>query len=77
MLERYSRRVPLAEIEKNDDNLNIPRYIDASEPEDIHDLIAYRLTHHHRTGHPLGIESSGARLDTVQISSDRCGLRRW
>jgi hypothetical protein len=35
------------------------------------------LTHHHRTGHPLGIESSGARLDTVQISSDRCGLRRW
>ncbi|MDA0866711.1 MAG: type I restriction-modification system subunit M, partial [Cyanobacteria bacterium] len=38
---RYSRWVPLAEIEKNDYNLNIPRYIDASEPEDIHDLAAH------------------------------------
>lgn len=36
---RYSRMVPLAEIaDKNAYNLNIPRYIDASEPEDIHDL---------------------------------------
>jgi type I restriction enzyme M protein len=40
-LDRYSRLVPLAEIEKNDYNLNIPRYIDASEPEDIHDLAAH------------------------------------
>lgn len=32
--ERYARRVPLAEIEANDWNLNIPRYIDGSEPED-------------------------------------------
>ncbi|PZO37608.1 MAG: type I restriction-modification system subunit M [Shackletoniella antarctica] len=40
-LERYSRLVPLAEIEKNDYNLNIPRYIDASEPEDLHDLAAH------------------------------------
>jgi len=40
-LDRYSRRVPLEEIEKNDYNLNIPRYIDASEPEDIHDLAAH------------------------------------
>ena len=40
-LKRYSRLVPLAEIEKNDYNLNIPRYIDASEPEDIHDLAAH------------------------------------
>jgi type I restriction enzyme M protein len=38
---RYSRWVPLEEIEKNDYNLNIPRYIDASEPEDIHDLAAH------------------------------------
>jgi len=27
--------VPLAEIETNDFNLNIPRYIDASEEEDL------------------------------------------
>lgn len=39
----YSRLVPLAEIasEANNYNLNIPRYIDASEPEDLHDLYAH------------------------------------
>lgn len=37
-LDRYSRMVSLEEIEKNDYNLNIPRYIDSSEPEDLHDL---------------------------------------
>ncbi|MDR6413467.1 type I restriction-modification system subunit M [Pseudarthrobacter sulfonivorans] len=42
-LERYSRMVPLSEIadDKNDYNLNIPRYIDSSEPEDIQDLQAH------------------------------------
>jgi len=37
---RYSRMVPLAEIAcpANDYNLNIPRYIDSSEPEDLQDL---------------------------------------
>jgi len=38
---RYSQMVPLAEIEANDYNLNIPRYIDSSEPEDLHDLNAH------------------------------------
>jgi len=40
---RYSRMVPLAEIASasNDYNLNIPRYIDSSEPEDIQDLHAH------------------------------------
>ncbi|MBB5633635.1 type I restriction enzyme M protein [Cryobacterium mesophilum] len=39
----YSRMVPLSEIENaaNDFNLNIPRYIDSSEPEDIQDLHAH------------------------------------
>jgi type I restriction enzyme M protein len=37
-LERFSRLVPLNEIASNDYNLNIPRYIDSSEPEDLHDL---------------------------------------
>ena len=42
-LPRYSRMVPISEIEDpaNDCNLNIPRYIDASEPEDLHDLDAH------------------------------------
>ena len=42
-LPRYSRMVSLSEIAApaNDYNLNIPRYIDASEPEDLHDLDAH------------------------------------
>ncbi|EKF9159348.1 type I restriction-modification system subunit M [Vibrio cholerae] len=42
-LARYSRMVPLSEIanEVNNYNLNIPRYIDSSEPEDLHDLSAH------------------------------------
>ncbi|GAB3378545.1 type I restriction-modification system subunit M [Spongiibacter taiwanensis] len=40
-LPRYSRVVPLAEVAGNDYNLNIPRYIDSSEPEDLHDLSAH------------------------------------
>ncbi len=38
---RYSRMVGFAEIEKNEFNLNIPRYIDSSDPEDIQDLGAH------------------------------------
>ena len=40
---RYSRMVPVSEIADpaNDYNLNIPRYVDASEPEDLHDLDAH------------------------------------
>ncbi|WP_226345886.1 type I restriction-modification system subunit M [Agilicoccus flavus] len=42
-IDRYSRMVPLSEIRdpKNDYNLNIPRYIDSSEHEDIQDLHAH------------------------------------
>ena len=42
-LPRYSRMVPVAEIASpaNDYNLNIPRYIDSSDPEDLHDLDAH------------------------------------
>ena len=37
---RYARMVSLSEIVdlKNDYNLNLPRYIDSSEPEDLHDI---------------------------------------
>ena len=42
-LPRYSRMAPVAEIASpaNDYNLNIPRYIDSSESEDLHDLDAH------------------------------------
>jgi type I restriction enzyme M protein len=42
-IPRYSRMVPVAEIATptNDYNLNIPRYIDSSDPEDLHDLDAH------------------------------------
>ncbi len=40
-LPRFSRMVSLSEIADNDYNLNIPRYIDSSEPEDLHDLSAH------------------------------------
>ncbi len=37
----YSRLVPFGEITRNDFNLNIPRYIDGSEPEDLQDITAH------------------------------------
>jgi type I restriction enzyme M protein len=39
-LPRFSRMVPFEEIssEKNDFNLNLPRYIDSTEPEDLQDI---------------------------------------
>jgi type I restriction enzyme M protein len=35
---RYSRMVSFNEIEKNDFNLNLPRYIDSQTPEDLQDI---------------------------------------
>ncbi|MEW6156375.1 MAG: type I restriction-modification system subunit M [Verrucomicrobiota bacterium] len=42
-LPRYSRLVPVSEIAdpKNDYNLNLPRYIDTTEPEDLQDIDAH------------------------------------
>jgi type I restriction enzyme M protein len=39
----YARMVPLAEISdpRNDFNLNLPRYIDSTEPEDLQDITAH------------------------------------
>lgn len=42
-IEKYSRMVSVAEIEDNEFNLNIPRYIDSQEPEDIQDIEAHLL----------------------------------
>ena len=40
-IPKYSRMVSVAEIEKNEFNLNIPRYIDSQEIEDIQDIEAH------------------------------------
>ncbi len=42
-IDKYSRMIPLSEIAdpKNDYNLNIPRYIDSQEPEDLQDIEAH------------------------------------
>lgn len=40
-IPKYSRMVQLSEIQTNDFNLNIPRYIDASEEEDLQDIEAH------------------------------------
>jgi len=42
-IPKYSRLIPITEIAdpKNDYNLNIPRYIDSQEPEDIQDIEAH------------------------------------
>jgi type I restriction enzyme M protein len=40
-IPKYSRLVPVAEIEANNFNLNLPRYIDSSEPEDLQDIDAH------------------------------------
>ncbi|MGZ8160352.1 MAG: N-6 DNA methylase [Methylobacter sp.] len=37
-IPKYARMVSLSEIEKNDYNLNLPRYIDSQEPEDLQDI---------------------------------------
>jgi len=38
IIERYARRVSMAEIEKNDFNLNISRYVNISQEEETIDL---------------------------------------
>ncbi len=40
-LPKFSRMVSVSEIEKNEFNLNIPRYIDSQEIEDIQDIEAH------------------------------------
>ncbi len=52
---KYARLVPLAEIAANDYNLNLPRFIDSTEPEDLQDIEA-----HLKGGIPL------ADIDSLQ-----------
>lgn len=38
---KYARMVPIAEIEKHEFNLNLPRYIDSQTPEDLQDIAGH------------------------------------
>ena len=38
---KYARMVPFAEIEQNEFNLNLPRYIDSQTPEDLQDITGH------------------------------------
>jgi len=40
-ISKFSRMVPISEIEEKGYNLNIPRYIDNSEPEDLQNIDAH------------------------------------
>ena len=42
-IPKYSRMVSFSEIEDNEYNLNIPRYIDNQEEEDLQDIQAHLL----------------------------------
>ena len=40
-VEKYARMVSFEEIERNEYNLNLPRYIDSQEPEDLQDIAGH------------------------------------
>ena len=40
-IPKYSRMVSVEEIEKNEFNLNLPRYIDSQTPEDAQDIAGH------------------------------------
>ncbi|CAN5526815.1 type I restriction-modification system subunit M [soil metagenome] len=42
-VSRFARMVGVDEIEKNDFNLNLPRYIDSQTPEDVQDIAGHLL----------------------------------
>ncbi len=42
-ISKFSRMIPYSEIESNEYNLNIPRYIDGSEAEDLQDISSHLL----------------------------------
>ena len=71
----YSRMVPSTEIdsEANDYNLNIPRYIDSSEPEDLHDLAGAPARWHPEPRH----QSSRRLLGGVSGPARAALLAEW
>jgi type I restriction enzyme M protein len=63
---KYARMVPFEKIEKNDFNLNLPRYIDSQTPDDLQDIEG-----HLRGGIPV------ADIDALEQYWEVCpGLRQ-
>jgi len=52
-LDKYSRTVSVEEIERNEFNLNLPRYIDSLEAEDVRDLAGHLQCGTHAIAHDL------------------------
>src|SRR2546426_3801526 len=63
---KYSRMVVLEQIEKNEFNLNLPRYIDSQTPEDLQDIAG-----HLQGGIPI------ADVDALQRYWDVCHQLRY
>ena len=61
---KYSRMVSVEEIERNGSTLNIPRYIDSQEPENLEDIEGPREGRHPRVGH----QCSRKLLDGVPLT---------
>lgn len=57
-IDKYSRKVSISEVEENDYNLIIPRYIDSFEPEEIPDAVQLvkELNEINRESRTLGLE---------------------
>ena len=78
---RYARMVPVAEISdpKNDYNLNLPRYIDSTQPEDIQDINGHLRRRHpgprHRCPRPLLAGHTDSAGHPVQAGRTRRLLR--
>ena len=69
---KYARMVSFEEIEKNDFNLNLPRYIDSQTPEDLQDIAG-----HLQGGIPVAdVDALAAATGTSARSSGRpCSSR--
>ena len=60
-VEKFARLVPMAEIEANDFNLNIPRYVDTFEEEQEIDLMAVRAEREQLKAQLAELETEMAR----------------
>lgn len=71
-IDKYSRKVDISEIEENDYNLNIPRYIDSFEPEKIPDAVqlAKELNEINRESRTLGLEIAEMLKQLVCTDTD-------
>jgi hypothetical protein len=77
---KYARMVPLAEIEANDYNLNLPRYIDSTEPEDLQDIAAHLIggiPTPTLTAWPLTGSVPGVRQDLFTPANRPATASRW